>query len=485
MIFLGINCEKSQSVIQLHQEIVNRNHPLIWLADSLTEGVCLIDPYGKWCRILYVNKKFTAMTGYSNDEIVGHPLELLGGAETNPETRQEIENIIRYEKSATTEILIYHKDGTPFWQEVYLNPLYDNEGELFAYIGMQKEVQASQPFYDTHTTLVSFINTDGIIERSHVRSPSFKPINKKVGQHFTESAVEEDKEKLLHAFRSALNGNIESIQTCLIHNGKQQVELDIIYVPSYSFHQINGVHAICRNITGHRQASKLVNNAEKYQTVKKMALTTVDVISPLLVTLRGFIALAYSDTASAPNYLNLMLPEIDRIEQMITGYSLFSQPRIIKLKEENLRELLEHVCTFMYTSALRNNVTLTLHYDIKEEKIECHDKHLTFVITQLVKNAIEAMPSGGSVQIEVTSYDINSILIRIIDEGGGIAKEELNQVMKPFYTTKKNRIGLGLLICNNVIKEHNGSLTLTSQQNKGTIANIVLPIVPTPTNKIA
>src|SRR5699024_6713170 len=95
-----------------------------------------------------------------------------------------------------------------------------------------------------------------------------------------------------------------------------------------------------------------------------------------------------------------------------------------------------------------------------------------YVFLQLIKNAIDAMPLGGEILIEVTEETSESILIRVSDEGKGIAEEEVEKVKQPFYTTKTNRLGLALTICNNIIKEHKGSFTLISNKNKGTNVEI-------------
>lgn len=482
------NRRKSDTVLQLQQEIINQKHSLVWIMNSFEEAVQLIDPYEEGFPILYVNQKFTELTGYPNDEVIGYKQDFLEGIDTDLDASKKIKEVILAEQSTTIEILNYHKDGTPFWKELYLNAVYNNQKELFAYIGItkdvtykktngnRKEIQTRQHTINSHCTMMSFINLDGIIEKSNVISPSFKTINTYIGQHYTTAVAEEDKEKLIQVFHKTIKGYVENAQFRIVQDDQNIIELDILSIPAYSGKKINGVHVIYKNISGDNKTYKLLNDAEKHQTVRKMALSTIDIIKPPLTTLKGFIELSRLSSNLERDYTDIMLTEISRIEQLVKGLSLISQPRIITLEEENLRILLEQIRTFMYTTALMKNIEILLVYHTNKEQIQCDKENLTFALTQLIQNSIEAMHLGGIITIEVTDRTIESLLIRIIDEGDGIPIKELEKVKQPFYTTKNDNLGLGLMICNNIIREHKGTLTLISKKNEGTIAEIILPV---------
>lgn len=485
-----MNRKKSDTVIQLQQEIMNRNHSLVWIADSLTDGVYLIDPYEEWLPILYVNQKFTDMTGYPNDEIIRRKLDFLVDSDTNKDTLKKIKEVIQYEKRATVDIRVHHKNGTSLWRELYLNPLYNDQQELLAYIGIQKKITEMnaknifQTTLDTYSTLVSFINVDGIIEKTNADSPYIEMINPFVDKHYTTAVIDKDKEKVIKSFQGTLKGNVENIQIRIYDTNQNIVKLNTLLIPSYCDQGVNGAYSIYRMITGHTKTYKLSKSAEKYHTVRKMALCTTDILNPSLAMLKGFIELVRADSNSTPIYADLMLTEIDRIEQMITGYSLLSSPHMIKLETKNLKDLLTHICKFMYTSALKKSVNISLNYETNREQIKCDEKNLKFVFTQLVQNSIEAISTSGTILIDVTNHTNNSIRVRVTDEGEGISKESLKKVMLPFYTTKNYHIGLGLLICQNIIKEHKGLFTLNSTKEKGTVAEIILPFTPSKENKI-
>ena len=97
------------------------------------------------------------------------------------------------------------------------------------------------------------------------------------------------------------------------------------------------------------------------------------------------------------------------------------------------------------------------------------------VILNILLNSMDAMSKGGSIYISAKSTDNNKIEIRIADEGMGIAKENLKNIFNPFFTTKDEGTGLGLAICHNIIKNHNCTIEIESEGNKGTAVKIKLP----------
>src|SRR5699024_2356397 len=122
--------------------------------------------------------------------------------------------------------------------------LYDDQKELFAYICMQHDItykktsgniqgkSSSSSTNDIYSSMISFVNPDGIIEKPKINSPSIKTINSKVGQQAIDFIVEEDKAKDFQCFRNAMKGNIENVQIRIIQGNEETLELDVIYIPS-------------------------------------------------------------------------------------------------------------------------------------------------------------------------------------------------------------------------------------------------------------
>lgn len=87
------------------------------------------------------------------------------------------------------------------------------------------------------------------------------------------------------------------------------------------------------------------------------------------------------------------------------------------------------------------------------------------------------MPKGGKITIDIHNTDNKDIKIRIIDQGNGIPEHILNRIGEPFFTTKENGTGLGMLVSSQIIEEHKGSIQIKSDQ-KGTCIEVCLPACP-------
>lgn len=488
---MGKKKDKSSSVIQLQRDLIRQKHPLIWIMNSFDEAVQLIDPYEEGYPNLYVNEKFMEMTGYSQEELFECRQDMLMCAETSEAAAKKIADVIQKEEDAAIEVSYCHKDGRRFLKEIYANPLYNDEHELFAYIIKHKDV-AHRKIIDrkkeqeiwftalaTYATMVSFIHLNGIVGTPRITSPSVTPITLHEGQYFTESIMEEDKEKAHKYFLSALQGNVENVRVRLVVEiaNNDEIELDILYIPCFNNQgEIEGVHAISRNITGSSQMQELLTNVEKYDIVRRTLLSVADVIYHPTSMLKGFAQLAIAETPESSVYSSLMQTEISRLELFSEGLPYLTHPRVITLKKQNLRTIIKEVCEAMYSPALSQNVEISYSYKATTEYIPCDKTGIETVLVHLLKNAMEALLNGGIIRVEVFDSGTDSVVIRVIDNGTGIPKENLAKIKLPFYTTKNDRLGLGLMICSNLVKEHKGILTFTSEEGEGTAAEIVLPV---------
>ncbi|MGF9826660.1 ATP-binding protein, partial [Brevibacillus agri] len=97
------------------------------------------------------------------------------------------------------------------------------------------------------------------------------------------------------------------------------------------------------------------------------------------------------------------------------------------------------------------------------------------VFINILKNAIEAMPNGGRITIQLQQLG-DSLSVRIQDQGEGIGEERIQKLGEPFYTTKEKGTGLGLMISYKIIQAHQGNMKISSQRNKGTTVEITLPV---------
>ncbi len=171
-------------------------------------------------------------------------------------------------------------------------------------------------------------------------------------------------------------------------------------------------------------------------------------------------ALMVQNIEDSVNYSNKIVNEI-------LDYSSILNLEITETTPESIINQVLSGITIPDNIVLLNNSKPkpVLHLDVNKIRRVCEN---------LIKNAVDAMPEGGT--ITITSEETNDMLeISISDTGCGIPKENLKKIMTPFFTTKAKGIGLGLAICHRIIESHMGKILVESEKDHGTIFSIILP----------
>jgi signal transduction histidine kinase len=169
--------------------------------------------------------------------------------------------------------------------------------------------------------------------------------------------------------------------------------------------------------------------------------------------------------------------EILRIEELLKNMIDFVRSSEQDRQPVEIGELIRETANLAGPELAARNIKLTVQNHARRLPAFFDRKQLKQVFLNLVYNAIQAMPGGGSLQIEVDrSADGEKILIVFQDSGQGIADKDLKRIFEPFYSTKPGGSGLGLSISEKIIRSHRGEIRVVSKLNRGTRFEIVLPI---------
>lgn len=117
---------------------------LLKAMDNAHEGITISDMSLPDNPLIYVNKGFFNMTGYTAEECLGRNCRYLQGPQTDPQTVERIRHAISHQQAIQVELLNYHKNGTPFWNYFSLTPIFNETGQLTHYIGIQEDVTAKK-----------------------------------------------------------------------------------------------------------------------------------------------------------------------------------------------------------------------------------------------------------------------------------------------------------------------------------------------------
>ena len=179
--------------------------------------------------------------------------------------------------------------------------------------------------------------------------------------------------------------------------------------------------------------------------------------------------------------LGIIEKESDRlsslVEDLLDFSKLASGKTILNLKETNIVEVAEYVRTQLNPRAIRQNITFTLRYTENLPTISIDQNRIKQVFINLIDNAFNFTASGGDVDISIESNG-TSMIISVKDTGCGIPADELPRVTEKFFKGKNinSKNGIGLSICEEIIKLHNGNVKIYSEENKGTEVYLYLPL---------
>ena len=174
--------------------------------------------------------------------------------------------------------------------------------------------------------------------------------------------------------------------------------------------------------------------------------------------------------------LAVVASEISRMETILNEYLSFSRP-LEDLRPEMLdvTAIARDVLDVLAGRADQAGVNMTLEGGVA--KVHGDGRRLKEAFINLVSNAIEATPNGGSVALRLRNGG-NAVVIEVRDSGRGIAPEDLERIGTSFFTTRPNGTGLGVVLAQGVINQHGGTLTYASSLGHGTTATVMLPVKP-------
>ncbi|GGE39477.1 hypothetical protein GCM10011391_17850 [Pullulanibacillus camelliae] len=268
-----------------------------------------------------------------------------------------------------------------------------------------------------------------------------------------------------HAFK--LN-NITIVRT---DKETRQTEIDII--PTNYKHR-RTLQVVITDITERMKTEELLQQTEKLSVIGHLAAGIAHEIRNPLTSIRGFTQLLKNNIDE--KYSSIIMQELDRIETIVGDLLVLAKPEVIAKEEVDLIHLMKRMISLLQSQAIINNIYIEFDHENESLLFECEPNKIRQVFINIIKNSIDAMEaSGGSIYITQKINRDGAIEIQIKDEGNGIPEERLEKIGEPFYSTKEKGTGLGLMICDRIVKSHGGTLSIHSTVGKGTTITITFP----------
>ena len=174
-------------------------------------------------------------------------------------------------------------------------------------------------------------------------------------------------------------------------------------------------------------------------------------------------------------YLDVAKGEINRLDYIVTQFLGAIRPAPVRLKMASLNEVAEKTVELLRPEIENRGVTVKTKLSRNLTATPIDATQLQQVLVNLMKNAAQAMTTGGTLTLQ-TGETSDGVWLSVTDTGGGIPQEQINRIFEPFYTTKKKGSGLGLMIVQRIVRAHNGRIELESHVGKGTTFRVWLPL---------
>ncbi|MCY8823895.1 PAS domain-containing protein [Bacillus atrophaeus] len=483
----SLNCNKNKNEPEHQTSSSYLNSEFERLVETLPSPLC-ISVSGK---IVYVNNAMLSMLGAeTKDHIIGRwSYEFI-----EEEYHDIVKNrILRMQKGMEVGMIEQtwkRLDGTPVHLEVKAAPtIYKNQrAELLLLIDIssrkkfQTILQKSRERYqlliqnsiDTiaviHNGKWVFMNESGI---SLFEAATYEDlIGKNIYDHLHPCDHEDVKKRIQNIAEHKTDSEVMKQSWFTFQN--RLIYTEMVCIPTTFFGE-TAVQVILRDISERKQTEELMLKSEKLSIAGQLAAGIAHEIRNPLTAIKGFLQLMKPTMEGNEHYFDIVFSELSRIELILSELLMLAKPQQHAFKEHlNLKKLISEVTALLETQANLNGIFIKTAFQRDSIFINGDQNQLKQVFINLIKNAVESMPDGGTVEIDTTE-DEHSVHVTIKDEGEGIPEKVLKRIGEPFLTTKEKGTGLGLMVTFNIIENHQGTIQVDSKPEKGTAFKISFP----------
>lgn len=466
----------------------------IMTALNASSIVCITDTDGSF---LYANDRFVEITKYPLKELMNHHYKVLEAGFHDQTFYEELKETISSGKNWKGELACVNKDGEVFWIDAMIIPFVDNRGVPFQYVAISKEItdkkvvekelrKAMKEMHDykyalDEASIVAITDAKGRITKANEK---FCEISK-----YSEQELIGSDHRILNSgyhppqFFKELWATIGrgqvwrgEIQNKAKDGSLYWVETTIIPFLNEKKKPYQYI-SIRNDITEKKKQEEVLHRQEKLSALGQLAAGVAHEIRNPLTSMKGYTEFLLMDEKEEMRreHFDIILDEIERVNDIVEEFMLLAKPKADLLAVKNVNSIISNTLSLFMYELKKKKVDLSFKTNIAELPILCDEQRLKQVFINFIKNSVEAMPTGGQLTITVEKHDQFAKIV-VADTGIGIPKDKLSKIGDPFFTTKENGTGLGLMISFKIIQSHNGKLEIDSKENAGTTLTILLPL---------
>jgi len=481
------------------------------LVENVNVGVIMTDARKDDNPIIFANPAFSHITGYAPEDVIGKNPRLLQSKNADLEVTEQTHQAIREQRPVHILQKNMRKDGTPFWNDLHLNPIMDNQGRVAFWIGLLNDVTATRELERQNSRWASVLKQSDDAVCIFERDGSIEYAN----EAFCKSAGLEQDNLVDHSmmqFWDQQSEPFEGFSRSLVQEKSWSGRHKRYRLDGTSYDALSSMTPV-RDEDGalyfasvHKDITDMVAMEEQLRQSQKMEAVGMLVggiahdFNNVLTGILGNLYLVKRRLIDSPK----LHKRIENIEEQ--GYSAaamvrqllsFSRKGVPDIKEIDLSSFAKELVKFAHVS-VPESMQLTLDVETRQRLVvRCDPIQMQQSLLNLIVNATHAIharnKTGGRISIRISvvdplaahsaSRDDNGIssdwvCISIEDNGIGMDEETKSRMFEPFFTTKPRGVGtgLGLAMIQGYVEMLHGSIDVQSKPGDGTCFNICLPL---------
>lgn len=446
------------------------------------------------------NKSAERLFGYTAEEIIGQPVTTIIPPELHKDEPRILGKIRAGERIEHFQTVRVHKNGRLIDVSLTVSPIRDGNGNIVGAAKIVRDITRQKKLEEAALRLAAIVESsddaiaskdlNGIItswNRSAEKLFGYKAeeIVGKPVMTIIPPELHHDEIMILSKIRRG--EKIDHFETIRLHKNGERIEVSLTISPvKDESGKVIGAAKIIRNITETNKIERALQTTEKLAAAGRMAATVAHEINNPLEAVTNLIYLAKRDLAKnekVAGYLELASRELDRVahitRQTLGFYRDTSSPVRI-----NVAETLDDLLLLYDKRFESRGIKVIKQYD-NDLEISALAGEIRQAFSNLITNAIDAMPDGGKLVLRISKSHawsgphLHGARITVLDTGIGIQPRHRKNVFQPFFTTKADvGTGLGLWITRGIIEKHRGAIRMKSRtrpDSHGTAFSIFLP----------
>ncbi|GKV66022.1 MULTISPECIES: nitrogen regulation protein NR(II) [unclassified Sporosarcina] len=240
--------------------------------------------------------------------------------------------------------------------------------------------------------------------------------------------------------------------------------------------EVMAISYVTRDITSRLQLEQNKLEIERLQTMSMIAAVVAHEVRNPMTAITGFIQMMNQDSTNPyTSFTQIMEMEIKRVNQIVSDFLILSEPTLHKQTYFSITNTLRTTIEEFQKEFEMRHIAQTISLPERGLSFYGNESAIKQVFSNVLSNSCDAIEQEGTIDLSLHVRG-DTISIRIQDDGKGMDKETLENIFQPFFSTKEEGTGLGMIISKKIIVDHKGTLEVDSLQSTGTTVTITLPL---------